>query len=311
MRALLSALGVLAGVVFMAASGAMNFVFMSGQGRGELEGHILGAVSVAVSLSVALLPFFIAWAFANRRLLSSGLGALVWVIFLGFSLLSALGFASLNRGAVTGSRDAITLRHDGTLKDISEADGRLRALGTVRPQAVIDAAIAGTRQEKAWTSSRSCEDATAAASREFCKGYFELRRELAASVEAARLSRKIDDLKREARRLKEQGAGQDRDPQARLLSIISGMDEERAQRGLIVFVALLVELGAALLPYLALAHYRGGEERKEKPVRRWWRRSAAVEVLAPGEVLLPVQPARRHEPRRLERAEDGALRVLR
>ena len=47
MRVVLSVLGVLAALVFVGASGVMNWVFWSGQGHTEHEGEILGAVSGA------------------------------------------------------------------------------------------------------------------------------------------------------------------------------------------------------------------------------------------------------------------------
>jgi len=93
MMRLLSALGVLAALVFVVASAAMNWTFMKGQGATVEEGHILGAVSVAVSILNALLPLFMAHAWVNGRRAFVAFAAPVFVVFLCFSLLAALGFA--------------------------------------------------------------------------------------------------------------------------------------------------------------------------------------------------------------------------
>lgn len=94
MRLVLSGLGVLAALVFVAASGAMNWVFLSGQGKTPLEAQILGAVSLATDAMKALAPFFIASAWRNRRWLQAAIGGAVFAACLVFSLFSALGFAA-------------------------------------------------------------------------------------------------------------------------------------------------------------------------------------------------------------------------
>ncbi len=55
MRFLVGLVSVGAALTLVAASGLMNWVFMSSLGRSEFEQQILGAVSVAVSAFLALL----------------------------------------------------------------------------------------------------------------------------------------------------------------------------------------------------------------------------------------------------------------
>lgn len=304
MRFVLSMLGLLAGLVFMGASAAMNHAFMSGQGQTEYEGQILGAVAVAVSVSNGVLPFLIGQAWGRRRVLASAIGTVVFVVFLAFALLSALGFASGNRNAVTGGRETVTLRHGEVLRDLGEAERTLANLGEVRPQSVVEAELGKLRQDRLWSSSKSCEDATAPTSRDFCKTVFDARAALAAAVAGERLKERIDALKREKRLLEDRGAGRDSDPQARLLAELVGSGQDGARRFLIVFVACLVELGAAFLPFLAFAPWRTGDERRARP---------ATEIL--GEVMsaapmrvINEMPARRAA-KRVEVTSEGALVV--
>ena len=62
MRFLVVVVSAGAALTFVVASGLMNWVFMTSLGRSEFEQHILGAVSVAVSAFLALLPTLLLWA---------------------------------------------------------------------------------------------------------------------------------------------------------------------------------------------------------------------------------------------------------
>ena len=50
MRIVATILGATAGFVFMAASAAMNWMFMIAQGKTVLEGQVLGLVSIAIDV---------------------------------------------------------------------------------------------------------------------------------------------------------------------------------------------------------------------------------------------------------------------
>ena len=74
MRFLVVVVSVGATLAFIAASSLMNWVFMTSLGKSEFEQHIFGAVSVAVSAFIALLPTLMLWAFRERRFLYVVLG---------------------------------------------------------------------------------------------------------------------------------------------------------------------------------------------------------------------------------------------
>ena len=251
MRYLLSVFGVLAALVFVFASGVMNWIFWSGQGRTGPEGDILGAVSGAVDVFKCLLPIFVARSWANRKWIFVGIGSTVFALFLTFSLLSAIGFAAGNRGFVSGGREMLGLRLEQANADLEATREKRKEMPKHRPAHVVEEAIKGAQQDRHYALSKSCSEATWKDPRDFCKGYFDLRAELASAVEDDRLAAKIEALALEIRQLREQGAGQDKDPQARMLATLSGLELDKAQKVLIVFVAILVELGAAFGLYLA------------------------------------------------------------
>src|SRR5262249_39848091 len=94
------------------------------------------------------------------------------------------------------------------------------------------------------------------ASRTFCKGYFELKAEAARASEANRLEGQIAGLRDESRYLEQQGAGREADNQAAVLARLLGLPAVKVERGLTFFLAMLVELGAALGLYFATGHMR-------------------------------------------------------
>jgi hypothetical protein len=247
-----------AALAFIAASGLMNWVFMTSLGKSAFEQHILGAMSVAVSAFLALLPTLLVWAYREHRTLYIILGVPVFLAFGAFSLSSAVGFAAKNRGSVSEDRALAATQLAGIKHDIAEGETKLKALGASRPFAMIEESLRGLEQDRRWQSSKSCQEATADASRAFCKGYFELKAEAARASEAARLEEHIAKLKSETRRLEEQGAGREADNQAAVLARLLGLEAAKVERMLMLFLAVLVEIGAALGLYFATGHMRQG-----------------------------------------------------
>src|SRR5208337_4638930 len=144
-------------LAFIAASGLMNWTFMTSLGKSEFEQQIFGAVSVAVSAFIALLPTLMLWAFRERRFLYVGLGVTVFCAFVAFSLSSAVGFAAKNRGSMTEDRSLATSRLTGVQQEIAEAETKWKALGTPRSVAVVQEAQHGLEQARKWHWSRECQ----------------------------------------------------------------------------------------------------------------------------------------------------------
>ena len=250
MRIVATILGATAGFVFIAASAAMNWMFMIAQGKTVLEGQVLGLVSIAIDVVKALMPFFIGAAWARRQWLRTLLGASVFGLFFSFSLLSALGFVATNRGAVANSRAAQSSQLESARKELGETEARLAALGMTKPEGEIDADIARLEQDRHLQSSKACAGANPRASRQVCAQIFGLEAELARAQ--ARPRARIDILKEEIKSFQDRGAWEDKDPQAVLLARFAGLEVSQAQQALSVFMAALVEIGAASTFYLTL-----------------------------------------------------------
>jgi hypothetical protein len=258
MRFLVVTVSTGAALAFIAASGLMNWVFMTSLGKSEFEQEILGAVSLAVSAFIALLPTLLVWAWRERRLLYFILGVPVFLAFVVFSLSSAVGFAAKNRGSLGEDRALATGRLADVKREIEQAETAQKALANPRSSAVLQELLRGLEQDRRWQSSKFCAEATADASRSFCKEYFDVRAEAARAVENDHLSERFAELQRERRSLEEKGAGREADNQSAVLARLLGLQTSEVERGLTLFLAVLVEIGAALGLYFATGHMRGG-----------------------------------------------------
>lgn len=300
MRFLVVVVGAGAALTFVVASGLMNWVFMTSLGKSDFEQHILGAVSVAVSAFLALLPTALAWAFRERRIAYIVLGVPVFLAFAAFSLSSAVGFAAKNRGSIGEDRALASERLVNLKHELSDTESKLKTLGAPRPLGVVNELLRGLEQDRRWALSKECSEATADASRSFCKGYFDLKAEAALAGEASRYDERIAEWKRDAHGLEEQGAGRQADNQAAVLASILGLPAARVERGLMLFLAVLVEAGAALGLFFATGHMRFEQPGNGTRGRRPMIEGQALTVVPQRKPLVPVTqiaPATRRVPR--------------
>src|SRR5271165_3315040 len=133
MRFLVMVVSAGAALALIAASALMNWVFMTSLGKSEFEQHILGAVSVAVSAFLALLPTLLLWAWRERRVIYVALGIPVFLAFAAFSLSSAVGFTAKNRGSLSEDRALAAAKLGGLKQEIEEVRAKLKALPPFRP----------------------------------------------------------------------------------------------------------------------------------------------------------------------------------
>ncbi len=256
MRFLVAVVSAGAALTLIAASGLMNWVFMTSLGKSEFEQQILGAVSVAVSAFLALLPSLLLWAWRERRLAYVTLGIPFFLAFAALSLSSAVGFAAKNRGSISEDRAFAAASLAQVKRDIADAEKKRVAFGNLKPLSVLQQSLRGLEQDRRWQSSKSCEAAAADAARSFCKTYFDLKAEMAAAGEAAVLDARAVNLKAQARLLEEEGAGREADSQVAVLAGILGLEPQKVERFLTLLLAGLVETGAALGLYFATGHMR-------------------------------------------------------
>ena len=158
---------------------------------------------------------------------------------------------------------------------------------------MVEEALNEIKQDRRWLSTKGCTEATVDASRDYCRAYFQARQEHAGRLEYARLEQLRDATMAGSAAPEEGGSGaREADPQASMLVRLSrGMLElAEAQLWLNSWAALVVEMGAALIPVVAMGHgfsaAGGGREKSNgrdgRRARVRSRRKGAAEYPAAG-----------------------------
>jgi hypothetical protein len=228
-------------VAVTALSMRMNFEFGYGLGTSAATAQIFALLSVAFDGLKALLPLFAAWQWRDGRKLRAAAGLVLFVLVAAYGLASALGFASHNREGIAVSQENLNASLKEHIADLEAASGRLKALGPHRIGGVIEAEIAKLKKDRLWDATKSCNEATLAVSRDFCKRIEGLRAELATAAADAVLSAKIEGLKFNIAQLRARGAGREADPQLGEIARAAGLDILRVRSGMNWLLAIAVE----------------------------------------------------------------------
>ncbi|MFM1816378.1 MAG: hypothetical protein RLZ98_3073 [Pseudomonadota bacterium] len=255
-RHALGVLGVLAAGVLLAVSAAMNWRFGYTLGRTEFDGQIYGAASAAADCLKALVPFFLFAAIRNRMWSQAIASALVWTVVTAYSLTSALGHAALNRMETGGQRVIEAQVYKDLRQDLERAKSQLAWVPQHRPIATVQAELDGLKTQRRWEMTKSCTDATTSKSRDYCQQVHALGSELASAQKAAKLEARIASVQAKLANVDAGSVNAPADPQAKVLADLSGMSIEHMQIALVVFIALLLEIGSGLGMYIAFSQWR-------------------------------------------------------
>lgn len=256
MRHTLGVLGVLAAGVLLAVSAAMNWRFGYQLGKTELDGIIYGSASAAADCLKALVPFFFFAAVRNRMWSQAAAAALVGVVVTAYSLTSALGHAALNRLDTTGQR-AVDAQHYKDLRgDLKRAQDQLSWVPQHRPAQTVQADLDNAKNQRAWTFTKGCSEVTGKNGRDFCNQYNGWTAELASAQQSQTLETRIAEVQEKLGKSAGANVMGEADPQAAVLAKLSGVDIDKIQIALTIFVALLLEVGSGFGMYVAFSQWR-------------------------------------------------------
>ncbi len=255
-RHALGVIGVLAAGVLLAVSAAMNWRFGFTLGRTEFDGQIYGAASAAADCLKALVPFFLFAAIRNRMWSQAIASTLVWGVVTAYSLTSALGHAALNRMETGGQRVLEVQAYKDARSNLERAKSQLAWIPQHRPAATVSSELQGLKTNRRWSLSSGCTDITTRKSRVFCQKVHALGAELASAKKAAKLEARIASIQVKLARSDGGSLATSKDPQAKVLADLSGMSIEHMQIALVVFIALLLEVGSGLGMYIAFSQWR-------------------------------------------------------
>ena len=281
-RHALGVLGVLAAGVLLAVSAAMNWRFGFTLGRTEFDGQIYGAASAAADCLKALVPFFLFAAIRNKMWSQAIASLVVWTVVTAYSLTSALGHAALNRMETGGQRAIEAQAYKDMRQNLDRAKKELAWVPQHRPAATVQSELQGLKTQRRWGWTKGCTDATTTKSREFCQQVHALGAELASAQKAAALEVRIASVQAKLADVEGgRAAVATHDPQAKVLADLSGMSIENMQIALVVFIALLLEIGSGLGMYIAFSQWRLND--RQAPA------APAIATLAPQQ--MPTLPA--------------------
>jgi hypothetical protein len=255
-RHVLGVLGVIAASVLLLVSAAMNYRFGYSLGKTPADGQIYGAASAAADCFKALVPFFFFAAWRNRMWSQAFAAAVVWFVVTGYSMTSALGHAALNRLDITGQRAVASANYKDLRADTKRAQDQLNWIPAHRPPATVEAELNVHKAQRFWLLTKECTEVAGKQSREYCQQFHKLSAELASGLEAQKLEGRIAEIGSKLAKTASSSVMAEADPQASVLAKVTGVEIEKVQTGLALFVALLIEIGSGFGMYVAFAYWR-------------------------------------------------------
>lgn len=254
-RAILASVGLAASLMLLCCSGYMNFRYGYTLGRTSQDGYIYGSAAAAADLLMAASPFFFFAAIRNREVARSLAAVLVWVVTTAFAAQSAIGHAAANRFDVASARTVSSTSYQDVRDDLKDARQKIGFIPDARPELAVRAEIEKHKVNRFWTGSNECTEISGKAQREYCATYQALNAELGNSMERAKQQTRIDALvaKSDQAGTVNIAVASEADPQAKVISIMSGFDLKTVQGMLTLMVVLMILLCAGLGPYASMS----------------------------------------------------------
>ena len=275
----------------ISANALFGTLLTTGQER-WLYGLLFGTLDVLKTV----LPLIAAASFAAGVRAKGVAALLVFGLLTGLSLTASIGLYATTKSEMVGDAKAAHTRYQDAVATREKAEADLAALGKVRPAGDIAGEMGTLKRDRLYDRSRQCTDATATDSREICAKLARLDGEASKAAEAARLRAEIDKARGRLATMDVAAAMRAVDPQAealaRLVSLAVPVSPDTVRTALAVLVALLVELGSGLGPWLVSPSV--GPRRQQEP-REWPSPEAAeatpVTVLQAVDVPAAAEPA--------------------
>lgn len=268
MPTLLTVLLVLGAVLLTAISATLSFLFCRALGSTAVEGLAYGTAAAVLDIMKAVAPFAIVARWRAGPRAAACAATLLWVTAIVVSLSSAIGLAALGRFSRSGAEEAQQAQFRDLLHERDTRRARAAALAASRPTAEIEADIAGIERTIIRTGQRLRTLAVASSdcrtpgslTEAGCAMLARLKGELARAAERDRLEAVIASLAEtiDAMRRSGKGEGSRIDAQAgtvaALIERLTGLAAtlSGAQIGLIVLMALALEIGSSCGLYAAL-----------------------------------------------------------
>lgn len=219
------------------------------------ERWLYGAVFALLDALKTVLPVIAAAAFV-AGLASKGRAAVtMFVLLSALSFTAEIGLYATTKSEAVGDAKAAHVRYEEAKAAKAKADADLAAIGATRPLGEIAGELAALKRDRLYDRSKQCAEATAPESRELCANVDRLAGEQGKALEAAAFRQAAANAAVELQKQDVATAMRAIDPQAealaKLISPIAAVDPDTVRTALAVLIALLIELGSGLGPWLA------------------------------------------------------------
>lgn len=253
MITILHLLGWLAAIGLAILSTTANFQFGTLLATGEerwLYGAIFGLLDV---LKIVLLPLAAAaTATGQRGKAAAALG--MFLLLAGLSFTASIGLYATTKSTSVGDVKAAHERYEQARAARDKADSEMAAMAPTRSPAEVEGAIAASKRDRLFDRSKGCTDATLPQSRALCAQIDLLAGELGRARERQRLAQAAAEARLALEKQDVAAAMRAIDPQAetlaRLIEPLWRADADTVRTALAVFIAILIELGSGLGPWL-------------------------------------------------------------
>lgn len=254
MQLLMSAVGVLLAVGVMAVSAVVNARYGMSLARDGFDQQVMMAVAVFADVGKAVSWIFFAGALMRRDVLASLASLLIFAACLTYAVSGSLGYVAMNRAQSTATVESKSDNAIGIKTDLQRDEAARKALGMVEPAAVIGKQIEAKKQDRKYTLSKQCTEATAEASRAFCAELALLEADQLKAETAAKLDTKINTLRQRVETLGGVATADKGDFQGALIAQITNLKVSTIQLSLALLFVVMVESGACFLLWLSLNH---------------------------------------------------------
>ena len=233
-----------AAAALCAVTMAANLKFGMTLGVTIEEKAIYATASVAADGIKCTMVIVVIRLWRRRQRWLAGVGTLLGLACLAWSLASAAGFALATREHTAAMHAATSKVIDGWTTTIRRAGEQLTLVERSRPSTVIEAELASQLvPAPIWKRTRACSELTLPESHTACARVLALRQELAAAQSAQALEERIGEARRHLTTAPVVGLSAD--PQVAGLAAMLGTEEPMVRRALVLLLAILVELGSA------------------------------------------------------------------
>jgi len=230
---------------------SMNFRFGMSLGAG-VDGLIYGGASASADILKSLMPFVLAWGMARCRWALAVAASVLWLVFTGYSLTSSLGFSAKTRADTTAGRQVIAERYADSRAALKDIEAKLAGMPVTSLVPMLELELKALQRRDRWRATSACSDATIPASIRYCARYAKILAQVQSGRQRQAFESRRQELQQRLDVLADRGVVSQADPQIGFLVQLLPVNRAAVRTGLILMVALLVELGSGLGFYVLI-----------------------------------------------------------